>query len=227
MFAPLNIFFAWFYLKESKEHQELRWSKFDNFEVIQMKKRPHIKYILAFALVLGISYTYIPSEFKSELISISKQELDLKDWVEVKDSKLNFSVYFPSKPKIEEKAVEVEEHDTTLNVTEYTHSAKVSYRLQSSKIPSSWTLFGSKYLFKCLAKPLEEHQGKIVKKDLKKHGIHPAMNYLLNTKDGGQTQGAMILVKKTIYKLEVTSKKPLSKDERKLASNFIESFEIK
>ncbi|MCH9621416.1 MAG: hypothetical protein S4CHLAM20_08360 [Chlamydiia bacterium] len=231
-FTPLNIFFAWFYLKESEEHSKRRWSNYDGEELIFMesegkKKNTFLKSALVFMVSLSLTWTVLPNSVKNELISISKQELDLNDWVEVSDQQLNFSVYFPNDPKVENKKLEVEERDTTLEITEYTHSEKkIAYTLQSSDIPSSWTYLGSDYLFKALEKPLEEYQGKIIEKKNLKHGSHPAMAYLLKNNSGGQTQGQMILVKKTIYKLEVTSKKNLTKKEKESANNFINSFEI-
>jgi len=229
LFAPLNLAFAWFYLRESEEHKTRRWSNFGDAELVYNRRSRRIRSLLVALMFVGMSYSFTPTWIKTEILQISKQELDLNEWVEVKDKKLNFSVYFPSEPKKEEKAVEVEEHNTTLDVTQYTHteSRKIAYKLQSSKIPSSWTLLGSNYLFKALSGPLEKHQGKIVKKQMLKHGGSlPAMSYLLNTTEGGQTSGRMILVKKTIYKLEVTSKSKLSKEEIELANNFINSFDI-
>lgn len=225
-FAPLNLFFILFYLKESKQHSRKRWSDFEGAEIVEINRSRALKYTVLFFMILAVTFTYVPTTVKDDIYNISHQELVLKNWVEVKDTKLNFQVFFPEKPTVEKKEVEVKEQNTTLDVTEYVHLDKVSYTLQSSKIPSSWTLFGSKYLFKALTKPLEQYQGKIVKKEIKKHGSLPAMSYLLNNDGGGQTKGRLILKDKTIYKLEVTSKKNLSNDEIALAHNFIESFNV-
>ena len=226
LYSPLNFFFISFYIKESETQKNKRWNQFEGTEIIFKKRKKLLKNAILTLLSLFLVCFYIPPSFKNDLISISKNQISLENWVEVKDTQLNFSVYFPEEPKVVEKQIHIEEKNTSLKVTEYTHDAKVSYSLLSSKIPSSWTFLGSEYLFNALSKPIEEHQGKIISKTLVKHGKHPAMNYLLENKSGGQTKGSLILVNKTIYKLEVTAKKDLSTKELNIANDFIDSFDV-
>ncbi len=226
LYAPLNIFFIVFYLKESEEHKYKRWNQFEGAKIIFKKRKKLLKNAILVVLSVLFIVAYTPASFKNDFISISKSDMALDNWVEVKDSHLNFSVYFPEEPKVVEKQIHVEEQNTNLDVKEYTHDAKVSYSLVSSKIPSSWTLLGSNYLFKALSKPIEEHQGKIISKNFAAHGKHPAMKYLIKNTSGGQTKGALILVKTTIYKLEVTAKKDLSATELDIANDFIDSFDV-
>jgi len=226
LYSPLNIFLLRYYLKESKESQSKRWDLFQGAQVVIVQRKKLFKHVILITLFSLLFFIYTPSSWKNHLILFSKSEITLTDWVEIKDSHLKFSIYFPETPTFTEKEIHVEEKDTKLDVKEYLHDAKVSYSLVSTKIPSSWTLLGSNYLFKALSKPIEEHQGMIVSKKFIKHGKHPAMNYLLKNKGGGQTKGILILVKTTIYKLEVMSKKDLSDDELHSASDFINSFDV-
>ncbi len=226
LYSPLNIFFVIFYLKESKIHKNKRWNQFENTEIIFKGRKKLVRNTILSALSLFLIVFYTPTSLKEIISPYSKNKIVLENWVEVTDSRLNFSIYFPEEPKIVEKQVHVEEKNTSLNVKEYTHDAKVSYSLVSSKIPSSWTILGSNYLFKALSKPIEEHQGEIVSREFVKHGKYPAMKYLLKNSTGGQTKGALILVNTTIYKLEVTAKKKLTEKELHTASDFIDSFDV-
>lgn|GEM_PF-3312006 len=227
LFSPLNIFFAIFYIRENAEFKKNRWDKFEDIRVIQNKRQGFLKFICLFLFCFSMLYNFLPDKYTKHLIDITTQEVSIDSWVKVKDDNLKFSVYFPSKPKVEEKSIEVTDQKTTLEVTEFTHSDDVNYSLVSSPIPSSWTLLGSKYLFNAMTKPLEKHQGKVVSKKMSTHRGYPSMSYLLdNNQDKGQTKGALILVKSTIYKIEVHSKKILSQEQLKLADEFINSFDI-
>ncbi len=227
LLSPLNIFYAIFYIRENREFKKNRWDKFEDTRVIQSNRQGFLKFICLFIFCFSMLYNYVPAKYTKHLIDITSQQVSIDSWVKVKDDNLKFSVYFPSKPKVEEKSIEVTDQNTTLEVTEFTHSDDVNYSLVSSPIPSSWTLFGSKYLFNAMCKPLEKHQGKVVSKEMCIHGGYPAMNYLLdNNGDKGQTKGTLILVKSTIYKIEVHSKKTLSQEQLKLADEFINSFDV-
>lgn len=225
-FPPLNIFFAIFYLREKEEYTNKRWSEFKNVTLIQKQQRSIITYAFVILTCLSLAINFTPSSLKSKVTTFAQNELTLDSWVKVKDDNLNFSVFFPKKPKISAKQLEVKEHDTTLELTEYHHQANVSYSLTSTQVPSAWTLLGSNYLLKALGKQIDKHQGKIISQQMVKHKSYSAMSYLTQNHGGGQTKGILILVKKTVYRLEVTSKKVLSEEELKITQDFISSFNI-
>ena len=85
-------------------------------------------------------------------------------------------------------------------------------------------MFFPKYLFNSLGKALEKHQGNIITKKIGKHKSYPSMTYLLKNHSGGQTKGILVLVNKTIYKLEIQAPQDLSEDELSIANEFISTF---
>ncbi len=224
--TPGNWVFGIKLSKRPSFKESFQISCFKREKITEHKAKASIKYISLFCIAITLLVNFLPKSYIVELISVAKQEVQLDSWVEVKDPSLNFSVYFPEKPDVEKMNVKVKEQNTTLNVTEYSHIDKVSYSLVSSKIPSSWTFLGSNYLFNSLGKAIEIHQGKITHKKIGKHGSNPCMEYLIKNHTGGETKGVLILVKRTIYKLEVKSAKKLSEKEIKLASDFISTFNI-
>ncbi|MCH9617113.1 MAG: hypothetical protein SP4CHLAM5_04650 [Chlamydiia bacterium] len=223
-FPPLNIFFAIFYLREKAEHTQKRWSEYKAAKLTHKKRNSFVKYAFLSVACFAVIANFSPVSFTSKLSNLTKTELALDSWVKVKDDDLNFSVFFPKKPKVSESQLEVKEHDTVLDITEYHHQADVNYSLTSTQVPRAWTLLGSNYLLKTLGKQIDKHQGKIIDSKLIKHNSHSAMSYHLQNHGGGQTKGVLILVKKTVYKLEVTSKNDLSEEELKTSQNFIASF---
>jgi hypothetical protein len=225
-FPPLNIFFAIFYLREKAEHTQKRWSEFKDAKLTQKKRNSIVKYAFLTVACFAAIVNFSPASLKSKFYSYTSTDLALDSWVKVKNDELNFSVFFPKKPKVSESQLEVKEHDTTLELTEYHHKANVNYSLTSTEVPRAWTLLGANYLLKTLGKQINKHQGKVISSKLMKHKSHSAMNYLLQNHNGGQTEGILILVKKTVYRLEVTSKNDLSEEELKTSQNFIASFNI-
>ncbi len=219
-FPPLNIFFSRFYLKETAPHFEKRWQVAPDVSLIKRKRNKHLRNIAILACSAFMLHAFSPISYSS----FTKKAFDIESWVEVKDDHLKFSVFFPEEPKISGKKLEVKEHNTTLDVKEYHHKSHVNYSLQSTKVPSTWTLLGSKYLLNALGKQIETHQGKFIESKIGKHGKHPALHYLVQNHDGGQTKGVLILIKKTVYRLEVSAKKNLSKEELEISQNFIDSF---
>lgn len=226
MIAPINLYFAYKYIKEDEAAQIKRWNLTDTLYFDKTKKHRFLKAFSLVGCILVLLFNYSPQSFKSDIVSITKQEANLKNWVEVKNKDLQFSVFFPKKPKVENKDVEVKQQNTTLNVTEYKHDDHLSYYLQSTVVPSSWTFLGSTYLFKSSAKALEKHQGKIISKKFTKHGKHPCMEYHLNNHKKGQTKGILILAGKKLYKLEIQSKKALSDTELAAGDEFISTFQV-
>ena len=220
LFPPLNLFIARFYLKEKGAHFAKRWQVAEGVEIEKKKRNKHLRNLVVVLCSAFILYTFTPISFSS----LSKRAFDVESWVEVKDDHLKFSVYFPEEPKISGKKVEVKEHNTTLDVKEYHHKSHINYKLQSTKVPTTWTLLGSRYLLNALGQQIETHQGSFIESKIGKHGKYPALHYLVKNHDGGQTKGALILVKKTVYRLEVSAGKKLSKEELEISQNFIDSF---
>lgn len=195
-------------------------------ELVITKKHSIVQGLCIALVIISITAHFSPTSYKAEIESIAKQELTIDNWIKVKGSDAKFSVLFPKKPKLSKKKVPVEEHKTTLDVEEYTHESNVSYSLLATKLPRTWTLLGSKYLYKAMKKELIIRQGEVINAGFIKHGTHPAMEYLLQNHTGGQTKGVLVLVGKTLYKLEVEGKKDLNATELQESEAFITSFNL-
>ena len=185
--------------------------------------------ILIFLLIASFFYVgfrYIPNiEFFSKYTESMAQN-NQESNSHVNDKLYRFSIVFPQTPTFNKKTVFVEEKNTTLQAHEYLYNDKLSYSIHSTKLPSLWTLLGSKFIYDSSSKKMNEIQGNIIHKEISKHNSSPSMTYLLENKDGGQTKGVLILHKNILHKIEITAKGDLSEDDLLEVNNFISSFSI-
>jgi hypothetical protein len=111
-----------------------------------------------------------------------------------------FLMFFPDTPILEEISKPIAHSDFVINYKEYTFE---NYSLGHVDLPGSWTKWGSNLVFKgSLQQVLKKESGNIIEKKKTIFENYPALDYKIQ-RDNSLTNGRLILVDNTLYKLEV------------------------
>ena len=235
LFLPgINIIFIIFYFRELKKYPTNRWDQIDGQRIISgnLKWHAHFTSFLA-ALILSI-FTFATEpvlDRGARFIGLESanfiQDFNLfnaGDWTKISPKDSSFSVFFPNSPELNETVHDVPNSAKKLHVIEYVHTSNETYRLTYTSIPSSWTFFGSSMVFKGAIKIVEEYgEGKVTEHKRCSHQRFPAIQYQ-GKGNNNYFKGKIILVKNTLYRIEVVSaKKPVGEQEEKI-QKFFDSF---
>jgi hypothetical protein len=147
-----------------------------------------------------------------------------KSWVQYTSSVQGFTVAFPKPPQKENKELIIPNTDTVLNYQELSteQGGLGHYSVSYLELPSMWRLASNTTLLKgVLDAIIHQHPGTVVfSKEFKLHNGMRVLDYRISV-NGEESQGRLIVVGKTMYKLTVTSSSSTNTEE---VNSFLNSF---
>ena len=201
-----------------------------------MRDRSIVKKIIfiMLALLVGIGGSFFYSNLLKEkpwsmnFHSNVKKRINFDKWISFNPKGESFSVSFPLKPTMIKRDLPIPGSNDCLNFHEYQCSTKEgrTYSVSYTILPKSLLKWGDSLVLNGALKLIMRELGKVelVGKDSNTLKNFPSLDYEHYTKEN-ETSGTLVLVGKTLYKIEVTY--PLNDREGVLdeLSHFVESFE--
>ena len=186
------------------------------------------------AVLVGLGGYFFYSNILKEkpltmnLHRIVKKRVNFDKWITFNPKGENFSASFPLKPQAIKKNLPIPGSDDCLNYQEYQCATKEGriYSVSYTTLPDSFLKWGDSLVLNGALKLIMRELGmvELVGKDTNTFKNFTSLDYEHYTKEN-ETTGTLVLVGKTLYKIEVTY--PLNDREGVLdeLSNFVESFE--
>jgi hypothetical protein len=182
-------------------------------------KRCIVGCFIALAAVFGKAAIQFPEAFE--------KEISTRGWVHYTSSEGDFTADFPSKPKVEQKQLEIPQANRTVDYQEVksSHQDQITYSVSAIDLPKKMTFFGSNTILKGALSVVQDNlhaKTKLVSKKLTKHGNYPAIDFHLleGMKD---VKGRLVLVGNKLFKIEFVQPFDVETEEAGLA--FISSFQ--
>ena len=192
-----------------------------------MNKKPSIR-LIKYGLV-GCLFTLV-AIFGKAIIQFPEtfeKEISTRSWVHYTSSEGDFTADFPSKPKVEQKQLEIPQANRTVDYQEVksNHRDHVTYSVSAIELPKKFNFFGSNTILKGALSVVQDNlhgKTKLVSKKLTKHGNYPAIDFHLleGMKD---VKGRLVLVGSKLFKIEFIQPFDVEAEEAGLA--FIRSFQ--
>jgi len=181
-------------------------------------KRLAIGSSIALAALFGKAIIQFPQEFG--------KEVSVRGWVHYTSSEGDFTADFPSKPKIEQKQLEIPQAKRTVDYQEVksSHANHVTYSVSAIELPKKFSFFGTGTILKGALSVLQENlhvKTKLISRKLTKHGEHPAIDFHLH-KGTEDIKGRLVLVGQRLFKIEFIE--PFDIEAEEVGFAFINSF---
>ncbi len=181
-------------------------------------KRVAIGSSIALAAIFSKAIIQFPETFE--------KEVSIRGWVHYTSSEGDFTADFPSKPKVEQKQLEIPQANRTVDYQEVksSHGKHTTYSVSAIELPKKFSFFGANTVLKGALSVLQENlhvKTKLIYKKLTKHGEHPAIDFhfLKGTDD---IKGRLVLVGNKLFKIEVSE--PFDGEAEEAGLAFINSF---
>lgn len=153
-----------------------------------------------------------------------ERQQKVSGWLHFVSEEAGFRVSFPTKPKVEEKEVELPRTSGSVSYNEYkSQPSDVTYSVSYIDIPKKWSFVSSNRILKgVLNVVLKLEEGsELIDKEFVMHGEYPALNFHFS-KGADEVVGRMIRVGQRLFKLTVSY--PISLAEKPVPKEFIDSF---
>ncbi|MBS0585715.1 MAG: hypothetical protein JSR76_05385 [Verrucomicrobia bacterium] len=232
----VNFVFAFLYLKEWRRYGKKRWNPRGKPHIVR-KFPSFFPYACLVTLSLIVSIFSFTSDWVvDEAYRITSTEKpgffkrynsyfssEGETWTRISPDNLSFSILFPKDPAFREITRPVPKSNLTLHYQEYSHKDKITYTIGCTQLPKSWTKWGSGLVFKGAFHFLYGDDAKVNRKKKTSHANFPALEYEI-TKGKEKITGKLVLVKETLYKVEISQKEALTEEEQAFAEKFFASF---
>ena len=194
-------------------------------------KKWMLLFILSFIGLGGVFFyvdIYREKTLNVDLHGVVDDEKALEGWSAFSPKSNSFSVYFPDSPKENSRELSIPGSRNTLLYQEFYLKTDDDYHFSVSHatLPAQWLKFGSNLVLKGSLKVILKELGHVslVGKSSNTFKTYPSLDYEHYFQDR-ETSGTLILVKDTLYKVEVTY--PLSQrlEAQKRLVPFIQSFQ--
>lgn len=236
LFVPIvNLFFAYFFILDPKKNPSMEEANLGKLKLIfKYPKRGWHLFLIVVAFILSI-FCFVPDTIIDPIEKVARVEkpgffkgrsfdsISAGDWIKVERKDDLFTIFFPKEPKYQEETHDVPSSDYKLTYKEYSLSDSIDYNLGYTELPSAWTRWGSSLVLKGAIKVLAEQKGRLVYKKITTHESFPAIEYQMNV-NNSIVFGKLILVGKTLFRVEITQKKLISEEDRMQAQKFFYSF---
>jgi len=172
-----------------------------------------MKKLIFIILVLGIGgyigYFALLKEGHSRMRVGHNEKIELDQWIAFSPYKGEFSAFFPLHPTASKRKIPISQGNRSfVEYDEYrcSTSEREEYSISCIILPDSLLKWGSTLVlngaFKLLLKNVDQ-KVKVVEKQSKIFKAFPSLDYEHHTQDA-ETSGMLVLVDKTLYKIEVT-----------------------
>lgn len=167
--------------------------------------------------------------FKSKIGEILGAISGMENWIRFSPETESFSILFPKKPFSKTHAIPIPGSSNVLTYQEHSVENKTdgNFSVSYMTLPGKWTKWGAsltlKGAFKLIMQKVK-HTKILGKKSSKFKGL-PSLDYEHYSSET-QTIGKLILVKNTLYRVEMSFPLHAEKAVKEKASFFIRSFEI-
>ena len=198
---------------------------------MKFKKTIFISFLALFFSVGTYFYldVYKEHRFKSKIGEIFGVISGMESWVRFSPESENFSILFPEKPSSKMHTIPIPGSSDTLTYQEHSIKNKSDgfFSVSYMSLPEKWTKWGAsltlKGAFKLIMKRV--NYAKILVKESSNFKGLPSLDYEHHSSKT-QTVGKLILIKNTLYRLEMTFPLNSEKEIKDKAFFFIRSFEV-
>lgn len=232
---PLNVFFAFFYIKELSQFTTNRWDDLAKEKLgVSRSGRILRSCVISFTLLLSC-FTFAPKfsltqlsnitgiDYFIEGVNASYKSGNLANWKKVDEKELGASAYFPSAPEFSIKKYPVPKSKDHLDLKHYKYAdAAHNYSLTYTTLPHSWTKWGSSLVLGVGINHVVDKKT-IVHKKKCKHYNFPALEYKTE-KNGKTTTGLLVLVNSTMYKVEFEQNSDIAALDSEVENGLLDAF---
>ena len=236
LFIPgINLLYAFLYLRDIKKKGYWKGDNYSTFNVIQKKPKFLARSIIVSCAAILSLFCFTPDfalNQVAKVVPIEKLNLIKRNaisfvspsnWVMISPEELTFTAFFPKDPKFREKEYPIPKSSQALHFKEYFYESNINYSLAYVELPTKWTKWGANVVFKGCFKFLIPKGATVLHKNKSTYGSYPALEYEINH-EGKKITGKLVMVKNTIYKMEIKFPSDHNKDEVDLAEKFLNSF---